>query len=130
MKNITKVLFVVLMVSFSINTFAQSEWIAPKSAGTIVNPLKNDQKSIKKGKTLYMQYCAICHGDKGRGDGLASAALKPKPANFISGEFTNQSDGAIYWKLTEGRTPMASYKESLSEAQRWQLVNYIKTLKK
>ncbi len=130
MKKITKILFVVLMILFSINTDAQSEWIAPKSAIAIVNPLKNDQKSIKKGKALYLQLCAICHGDKGKGNGLASVALKPKPTNFTSKNFINQSDGAIYWKLTEGRTPMASYKESLSEAQRWQLVNYIKSLKK
>jgi len=42
----------------------------------------------------------------------------------------NQSDGAIYWKITNGNPPMASYKETLTEEQRWQLVNYIRELKR
>jgi len=111
------------------NISAQSNWIAPKSAEAFVNPIKNDQNSLKKGKLLFKQLCAVCHGDKGKGDGLASAALNPKPANFTSSQFKKQSDGAIFWKITEGRTPMASYKESLTTEQRWQLVNYIKSLK-
>lgn len=130
MKKISKTSFVVLMVLFSGIIYAQGDWIAPKNADAIINPLKTNQKAIKQGKSLFQQLCAICHGDKGKGDGIASAALNPKPANFMKEKFHSQSDGAVYWKLTEGRAPMASYKEALSETQRWQLVNYIKTLKK
>ena len=71
----------------------------------------------------------ICHGTKGAGNGVAGASLKPKPANFTLKEIQAQSDGAIFWKITEGRTPMAAYK-MLSDTQRWQLVSYIRTLKK
>jgi len=129
MKFITNILFIFVFIMCSQNISAQSNWIAPKSAEAFVNPIKNDQNSLKKGKLLFKQLCAVCHGDKGKGDGLASAALNPKPANFTSSQFKKQSDGAIFWKITEGRTPMASYKESLTTEQRWQLVNYIKSLK-
>ena len=126
----TKVLFLVFIVSFSVNAVAQTAWVAPKSSDIILNPLKNEQNSIKQGKIIFQQLCAICHGDKGKGDGIASAALNPKPANFTKEKFYSQSDGAVYWKLTNGRTPMAPYKEVLSDEKRWQIVNYIKTLKK
>ena len=130
MKKISKISFVVLMIFISANIYGQSDWIAPISVDGKINPLKNNQNAIKQGKSLFQQLCAVCHGDKGKGDGIASAALNPMPANFMKEKFYSQSDGAIYWKLTEGRPPMASYKEALSETQRWQLVNYIKTLKK
>jgi len=130
MKQIPKIAFVVILVLFSVNSFAQSNWVAPKDADNLKNPLDTEQITIKQGKKLYQQFCTICHGDKGKGDGLASAALNPKPANFNTVKFMNQTDGAIYWKLTEGRTPMASYKESLTNEQRWQLVNYLKSFKK
>ena len=74
--------------------------------------------------------CAICHGNYGKGDGMAGSSLTPRPTNFTISKVQAQSDGALYWKLTEGRAPMASYKTILKKEQRWQLVNYIRTFKK
>lgn len=130
MKSLNKILITISLFIGFLSANAQSTWVAPKSADAITNPLKNNQTAIKNGKALYQQLCAICHGDKGKGDGLASAALNPKPANFVSDKFNKQTDGAVFWKLTEGKPPMASYKESLSTTQRWQLVSYLKSLKK
>ena len=108
----------------------QKKWVAPASADKIENPFKNDASSIKKGQKTFVQLCIICHGNKGKGDGIAGAALNPKPANFTLTSFQSQSDGAIFWKMTEGRAPMASYKEILKREERWNLVNYLRTLKK
>jgi mono/diheme cytochrome c family protein len=106
------------------------KWVAPKSADNLENPLKGDEAATKSGKKLYKQFCSICHGDKGKGDGMAGLSLMPKPANFTTEAIQAQSDGALFWKMTEGRAPMASYRETLKENQRWQLVNYIRTFKK
>jgi len=130
MKSMNKLLLALSFLVGIVTANSQTPWVAPKSADAISNPLKNDLTAIKKGKAIFVQFCAICHGDKGKGDGLAGAALNPKPASFITEKFLKQTDGAIYWKLTEGRPPMAGYKETLSETQRWQLVNYLKSLKK
>ncbi len=116
--------------SLTYTLLSQSSWVAPESANKITNSIASSNGSIKLGKILYKQYCAICHGDKGKGDGLAGMSLKPRPANFTKEDIQKQSDGAIYWKLTEGKSPMAGYKETLSEKQRWHLVNYIRSLKK
>lgn len=105
-------------------------WTAPKSADNYKNPYSGNEKATLAGKNLYAQLCAICHGNKGRGDGIAGMALKPRPADFRKANIQSQTDGAIYWKMTEGKAPMAAYKETLTEQQRWELVNFIRSLKK
>ena len=121
----------VMLMSFVTNTTIQQKgaWVAPASADTIKNPLKGKADAIAAGKKIYGTYCNVCHGDKGRGDGIAAAGLNPKPADHTSAKFQAQSDGAIYWKLTTGRAPMASYEKTLTLVQRWQVVNYMRTLK-
>ena len=129
-KQIILIIFFAIIGTISSQMCAQTRWVAPKNAGDIVNPLKNNVNETKNGKKLFTQFCVICHGSKGKGDGVAAVALNPKPANFSNKDIQNQTDGAFFWKITEGRAPMASYKESLNETQRWQLINYIRTFKK
>lgn len=103
-------------------------WVAPNSAVSLVNPFQGEAEATKKGQKLYVQYCSVCHGDAGKGDGLAGMSLSPRPANFLDPKIKKQADGELYWKLTEGRNTMASYKSILTEEERWQLVNYIREL--
>lgn len=120
-----------LSIVIGLTAFQQSgEWKAPASADKITNPLKGNATATQEGKKVYKQMCAICHGNSGKGDGMAGMSLNPRPANFTADKFQAQTDGAIYWKLTEGRPPMAGYKTILKENQRWQLVNYLRSLKK
>ncbi len=131
MNNTLKILMMTIgLFTMSSLVKGQTAWVAPAEADQLKNPLAGNEDATKKGKKLYAQMCSICHGDKGKGDGIAGAALKPTPANFTSEKVQDESDGAIFWKMSEGRTPMAAYKGSLKEEQRWQLVNYIRTLKK
>ena len=73
--------------------------------------------------------CSVCHGPKGKGDGMAGAGLTPKPTDLTSEVVQSQTDGAIFWKISEGRAPMASYKSAIPEKNRWEIINYIRTLK-
>jgi len=130
MKKIATIFFATLVVLFSTSIYSQSTWKAPKSADEIKNPFKNDVAATKKGKKMFNQLCVICHGAKGKGDGIAGMALNPRPASFITKAFSSQTDGAIFWKITEGNAPMASYKDLISKEERWQLINYLRTLKK
>lgn len=110
-------------------TVQQKKWVAPESADKIVNPLKGDANAAASGKKLYKVMCFVCHGPKGKGDGMAGAGLTPKPTDLTSEAVQSQSDGAIFWKIAEGRAPMASYKSSIPENKRWEIINYIRTLK-
>lgn len=105
-------------------------WVAPPSASQIINPIAGSASAIGEGKILYTTYCVACHGDKGKGNGPGAAALNPKPANHTSAAVQNQTDGEIFWKMTEGRGAMVPYKTALTDKQRWSLVCYIRTLKR
>ena len=114
-----------------LRSFAQSTpWVAPKDADNVKNPLAGNTSVLADAKTLYVANCGPCHGEKGKGDGPASQGLNPKPADHTSAGVQSQTDGAIFWKLSEGRTPMPAYKKIFSDQQRWGLVNFIRTLAK
>jgi mono/diheme cytochrome c family protein len=103
---------------------------SPASADTIKNQIKSDPASVVSGKKIYAQYCVTCHGEKGKGDGIAAPGLPKPPADHTSGFVQSQTDGALFWIITMGNTPMPSYKTSLTATQRWQVINYIRTLAK
>ena len=104
---------------------AQGPWVAPADAKAMKNPVKgvgNAKKSIETN-------CVSCHGPSGKGDGPAAAALPaPKPANWTSAGVQKQTDGEIFWKMSNGRGAMPPWKH-LPEQERWEIVNYIRTLK-
>jgi mono/diheme cytochrome c family protein len=130
-KRLFIITFLLALAFIFVRSFAQSTpWVAPKDADNVKNPLAGNASSVAEGKTLYVANCGPCHGDKGKGDGPAAQGLNPKPADHTSVSVQSQTDGAIFWKLSEGRTPMPSYKKIFSDQQRWELVNFIRTLAK
>jgi len=102
------------------------EWKAPTSAKAMKNPVEKTA-GLKAGKSLFNTNCAMCHGNTGRGDGPAGAALNPKPENLVGKEVQRQTDGDLFWKISEGRGAMPPWK-SLAEKDRWSLVQYIRSL--
>jgi mono/diheme cytochrome c family protein len=103
---------------------AQGEWKAPAEAKNTKNPVKGVGNAPKSVETN----CASCHG-KGKGDGPAAAALPVKPADWTSAKVQKETDGELFWKITNGRGPMPPWKH-LPEKERWEIVNFIRTLKK
>jgi mono/diheme cytochrome c family protein len=109
--------------------FAQSsDWKAPPGAVNRPNPVAANASALALGQKLYVGNCMMCHGQSGRGDGPGAAALEKKPADLTARVKGGATDGELFWKISEGRSPMISWKGSLSETQRWELVNYIKSL--
>jgi mono/diheme cytochrome c family protein len=131
--NLKNLCFIIAFLSFTLiysQSFAQAPWVTPKAARSVKNPLAGNKSVLGAGKTLYVANCTPCHGSKGKGDGAASAALNPKPADHSSAKVQAETDGSLYWKLSAGRNPMPSYQKILTNNQRWELVNYIRTLAK
>ena len=113
--------------------FAQhstGEWIAPVEFATLKIPIQSSNEAIAKGRLVYKKPCTAWHGTKGKGDGLGSISLNPKPADFSIPTIQEQTDGALYWKILKGRPPMESFENLLTEEEIWEVVIYIRTFDK
>ena len=99
------------------------QWVAPATAVARANPLADRPETAAGGKKLFLRNCAECHGPNGAG-------MAPKhSADFQLAMVQQQTDGALFWKITNGNAPkgMPSFSR-LPELQRWQLVLFIRTL--
>ena len=106
-------------------------WVAPEAARQVKNPVPVNPESLAAGSQLFHENCAPCHGETGKGDGDTGKIIKKKPANFTDAKLmSEETDGSLFWKMSEGRGPMPSWKDELSDKERWQLVNYIRKLTK
>jgi mono/diheme cytochrome c family protein len=106
-------------------------WPVPEKNAKMANPIKSNAESISAGKALWSRHCISCHGKKGLGDGSKAAQLKTTPQDMTLGTFQSQSDGAIFYKTSEGRDDMPSFKKKIPDPEDiWDLVNFIRTLKK
>ena len=91
------------------------------------SPILPGEESLQSGRKLFLQNCAVCHGDKGDGKGPAAAALKTPPANFLDSKHSSiYGPGEKYWIISNGSgsTGMPSFTQ-LTSIQRWNLVNHI-----
>ena len=107
---------------------ATDEWKAPHRAAARLNPIPPDAHSIATGRVVYQKQCQSCHGDRGKGDGPGAADLKTMPSDLSDAGLWNESDGELQWKISEGRKPMPTFSRLLTDEQRWNVVNYIRTL--
>jgi mono/diheme cytochrome c family protein len=108
------------------NPASGTKWRAPATAAAKKNPVAANQTAIAAGEKIYTKHCASCHGSSGNGDGSAAADLGIHPAKLS--ESAGESDGALFWKITNGKKPMPGYGTKLSETDRWNLIDYVRTL--
>ena len=93
------------------------------------NPVEADEASITRGAELYALHCAMCHGQTAEGNGPIAPFLANKPANLTSPVAQSKSDGSIFLTITNGVDgKMPPLNENLIVPERWDLVNFIRTL--
>lgn len=96
-------------------------------------PADLDDDALARGGELYGSLCATCHGDGGMGDGPGGVALDPAPA-AIAHTSQMMGDDYLFWRISEGgaadpfNSAMPAWQEGLTEAQRWELVAYVRAL--
>jgi len=122
-------LFLFALMSF-VSRSQNDPWPVPDKYKNMPNPVKSDATSLATGKALYNQHCKSCHGTKGKGDGPKAAQLNTECGDFTKADFVKQTDGALFYKTSEGRKDMPSFKKKIAEQNDiWAVVNYIRTLK-
>lgn len=118
------------LAAASQQTDPKLKWEAPESVREVANPISPSTEVLAEALRLYEKNCLTCHGAQGKGDGPAIKFIKPLPADISTPEAQSRmTDGEIFWKITEGRNPMPSFKTKLSENERWKLVHYVRSLK-
>jgi mono/diheme cytochrome c family protein len=121
----------------AVATFAET----PKAKPADAKPADAKKFAITgdaaKGQAQFKTYCAACHGDQGKGDGPAAAALNPKPANFSdAAHAATVTDEYIYNMIKEGglangkSSLMAGWKSSLNESQLMDVAAFVRSLSK
>lgn len=98
---------------------------------TLENPVARTQPNLERGETLYQTNCAMCHGQRGRGDGpvaqkFQSANATTVPANLTLPATQAKTPGQIWGIITSGGLNMPPFRDLLTVDERWLLVQYIK----
>jgi len=123
-------LLAVSSLSIPVRAQAQGAWTCPPAEKAKKNPVAKSDAAVAAGKKLTVdKACTACHGESGKGDGPGAAALNPKPADWTSPRVQQETDGCLFWKISTGRGAMPPW-ASLAENERWQILHYIRTLKK
>lgn len=93
------------------------------------NPLAVTEKNLSEGKELYNIYCAICHGDKGDGQGVLVKREKFLGIPSYDDAGRNITEGGIYHVQMFGLNSMGSYASQTNELERWQITQHVMNLK-
>jgi mono/diheme cytochrome c family protein len=101
-----------------------------KLSATVMNPITEMTKAeMDETARLFNINCAICHGEKGLGNGPISTSGKIGGiANLTLQQYIDMADGTMFHSLTYGRNLMGSYASQLDRKQRWMIVKYIRSL--
>lgn len=121
---------IVSSLLFSFTGYQKKPWDAPDKYVKMTNPIKPDAESIKAGKALWTKHCQSCHGKTGLGDGTKAAQLDTEVGDLTATDAQKQSDGSLFYKISEGRDEMPTFKKKIpDEDEIWQVVNYVRSLK-
>lgn len=100
----------------------------PAEDANLTNPLPADDTSLARGEDLYRKSCIDCHGEEGRGDGLAAKNLDPQPIDFRADYVKELSDGELFYIISNGIEDSAMMAWGFfDDERRWHLVNYIRS---
>jgi mono/diheme cytochrome c family protein len=130
---VRKMLFVVLLaliaLSIVLGVTHRGQWNIPEEAKRRENPIQPSPQALDAARVLYSDHCERCHGKTGKGDGADATKFSTSPRDLTdTSRMSAQSDGELFYKISEGRRPMPEFKTKLTEEQRWQLVLMMRSL--
>jgi mono/diheme cytochrome c family protein len=128
-----KILFVALLaliaLSIVLGVTHRGQWNIPEEAKRRENPIPPSAQALDAARVVYSDHCERCHGKTGKGDGADATKFSTSPRDLTDGSrMSAQSDGELFYKISEGRRPMPEFKTKLTEEQRWQLVLLMRSL--
>ncbi len=93
------------------------------------NPIPSTVTSSTAGQELYLANCAACHGADARGGGPRAGSTEVRPPSLVASHVNQHTDGDLFYWITNGLPGgMPAWAGSLSETDRWNLINYLRSL--
>ncbi len=93
------------------------------------NPVQTDEISLQRGEILYSLHCALCHGLGGKGDGPLEDFYEDRPpSNLTAPNIAAQFDGSLFRTMSQGLGHMPGLAENLTPRERWDVINYMRSL--
>jgi mono/diheme cytochrome c family protein len=93
------------------------------------NPVPSDEVSLQRGEILYSIHCALCHGENGQGDGpLEEFYTDRSPSDLTARNIAAQFDGVLFRTISQGLGQMPALAENLTPHERWDVINYLRSL--
>jgi mono/diheme cytochrome c family protein len=122
----------ILILTFAIVAYwmvqENKPWVVPPEYRNLKNPLTPSEANLKAAGQIYFDECAQCHGDRGKGDGPEARSHYPLPADLTDPKLlATVTDGEIFYQISEGRRPMPSFKNRLTQNERWHLVLLVRS---
>jgi mono/diheme cytochrome c family protein len=104
--------------------------VIPLEAEGKKNPLPDDDEVVKQGQKIFLQSCALCHGQDGHGRTELGQNMYPPAMDMTSPHVQHWSDADLSWIIQNGvrLTGMPSWKSSISETDTWKLAHFIHSL--
>lgn len=116
-----------LMLTFAAQqTFAQA-WIVPDDQKGEMATFKFTEEVVDKGAAIFTKNCQSCHGIPTKANW---AKIVPEPGDPATEKFSKNSDGELFYKISNGRGPMPQFKNILSEEERWTVIAYVRSFHK
>jgi len=100
-----------------------------RAKAELMSPLDSTQVDYVRGGPLYAIYCAVCHGNKGDGQGNLVKREKILGVPSYADAARAITEGSVYHVIYHGRNAMGSYANQLNEEERWQVTAYVMKLK-
>lgn len=115
------------MLSIAVNRVSAQAWIVPDDQKGEMATFKFTGEVVEKGAAIFAKTCQSCHGVPTKANW---AKIVPEPGDPATEKFAKNSDGELFYKISNGRGPMPQFKNILSEEERWTVIAYLRSFHK
>ncbi|MEI6123211.1 MAG: cytochrome c [Bacteroidota bacterium] len=126
--NVIAIGIAIIIMSASLQS---KPWVIPDKYKSMKSTVKTSAASIAAGKVLWEKHCKSCHGTTGKGDGVKAKTLKTTMGDLGLAKYQSQADGVLYYQSFVGRDEMTNFEKKIPDVtDRWNIINFIRSLKK
>jgi len=118
-------LFLAITFCAVLNITAQNAWLVPQEQKDKLSPVEFTKSMQQSGEEIFTKNCVSCHGTPGQGN--YNALLNPSPGDPADEKYQSNTDGELYYKISEGRVTMPSFKSALSKDDIWNIIAYVRS---